>query len=271
MSTLMSIIESASIFQKINPLDNYIALTDIEGEILFFSQPKTFKMNVKVGDKVASQGANAECIRTKKEIHKIIPKEIYGIVVKVISTPVFEEDKFVGVLTAGVSFETQQQLHSAAENIAATSEELTATVEEIATTATQLAEEFDNVQLNNERVFAEIKKTEDILKFVSDVAANSNLLGLNAAIEAARAGEHGRGFTVVADEIRKMATNSEHSVKNIKMILQNIQNENAAMAKTIIKTSQMSERQAAATEQISASMQQLTMLATDIERIAEII
>lgn len=66
-------------------------------------------------------------------------------------------------------------------------------------------------------------RKQKILRFVSEVAANSNLLGLNAAIEAARAGEHGRGFAVVAEEIRKMADNSASSVKEIREILRNIQ------------------------------------------------
>lgn len=120
-------------------------------------------------------------------------------------------------------------------------------------------------------MLAEIKKTDDILQFVSDVAANSNLLGLNAAIEAARAGEHGRGFAVVADEIRKMADNSAKSVKDIKAILQAIQNEVTQIVDTITQTAVVGERQAAASEEISASMEQLAASAQNVERIAEIV
>jgi len=72
-------------------------------------------------------------------------------------------------------------------------------------------------------VLSKKSRKQKILRFVSEVAANSNLLGLNAAIEAARAGEHGRGFAVVAEEIRKMADNSASSVKEIREILRNIQ------------------------------------------------
>lgn len=93
-------------------------------------------------------------------------------------------------------------------------------------------------------------------------------MGLNAAIEAARAGEHGRGFAVVAEEIRKMADNSSQAVTDIKDILNTIRQENELMVDTIIRTAQLGERQAAATEEVSASMQQLASSASDIEGIS---
>jgi methyl-accepting chemotaxis protein len=141
----------------------------------------------------------------------------------------------------------------------------------LAATATQLAQDLDSLKRAGEHVVGELRKTDDILKFVSDVAANSNLLGLNAAIEAARAGEHGRGFAVVAEEIRKMADNSAKSVKDIKTILLSIGNDASGIVKTITQTAQLGERQAAAAEQISASMEQLAASAIDVESISEII
>ena len=146
------------------------------------------------------------------------------------------------------------------EQISSATEELAASAMEVTENQSLLNNEIQNVQVLSNEI-------NNILKYIKDIANQTNMLGLNAAIEAARAGDLGRGFGVVATEIRKLSESSKETTSSIADLIEKIQ-------VSVDKTLQMSnntliitEQQSAAIEETNASVEEVTSFTTELDKL----
>ena len=115
-----------------------------------------------------------------------------------------------------------------------------------------------------------------ILDTISGIAEQTNLLSLNAAIEAARAGEHGRGFSVVAEEISKLASQTEDATKEIATIIVEVRHEteqavaNMQQSRQGVEEGVVSVRQTVESfKSIYAAIENLNAKITEIQHFAD--
>jgi len=260
-------INLSTILHRIIPIECTIAVTDTE-KFVAYHPSTSIPTSVTVGQPFPAESAARQAITRKDLCTIVIPKEIYGTSIRSTAYPLTENGNIVGTIILVTNTEAKEALNDIAALVATSTQQLSATSQELAASASQLAQGMTVLERAEEQVTAHVNRTDDILRFINDIAANSNLLGLNAAIEAARAGEHGKGFSVVAEEIRKMAVNSAESVKNIREILNSIKTEAANIEKELKTLATISQHQASATEEIAASMEELTTSAEQIDKVA---
>jgi len=162
----------------------------------------------------------------------------------------------------------QLKLRSVADTLSDGLSQISATMEELAASASVVSE--NQGRLNNEiqNVNLVTGRIDAVMDFIKDIADETRLLGLNAAIEAARAGEAGLGFGVVAQEIRKLSADSKETVGKIKELTTIIKE---SVDKTVFmgnETTSTIGQQAAAIEQVTASVMEISDLTEQLNHLA---
>ncbi|MDF2524011.1 MAG: hypothetical protein K0R31_1652 [Clostridiales bacterium] len=245
-----------------------IGINDSE-RCIRFEPNENLPTNAVAGDLIRPGSATYECTQSGKPVSLIVPKEVFGTGLKSIAVPVKDEKgKVVGSFSIARSLKRQEEMLDISRalslelmQISKVINEVSGGIQHVADSNVRLAESIDEAERRT-------KDTDDILKFIKGVGEQTNLLGLNAAIEAARAGEVGRGFSIVAQEIRKLSSSTGKSVNDIKEVLKKIQDSVAYISISINESNGIFQEQAAAIQQINASVQELSSTAQYMQDMA---
>lgn len=152
-------------------------------------------------------------------------------------------------------------------------------IQKIAETILSLASMTEQMQGKMTELDISSARIASVTDVIKEIASQTNLLALNAAIEAARAGDSGRGFGVVAEEVKKLATHSEQSVKEISELIaitkqntvavnQSIAQTTGAMQSAAAEAGEVVDRFGEIMAAINASIQQVQGIAQQIDALS---
>ncbi len=144
-------------------------------------------------------------------------------------------------------------VHQAANN----AEQGRTVVETTVTNVGQLTGILSNSQQSIGSLNEHVAKIGGAVNIIQDIAEQTNLLALNAAIEAARAGEQGRGFAVVADEVRALASRTHQSTEEITRVVSDIQSQMSMVVSDIDQCNDQGQQTLQASEKLDSSLQQI--------------
>ncbi len=157
--------------------------------------------------------------------------------------------------------ETLTAFQKASENVVAGEQAINETVEGMISLQDTVTESTKKIQHLGESS----QKISKVVNLISRFAAQTHLLALKASIEAARAGEKGRGFAVIADEVRGLATSSAEATAEIETLVNSIQTETKEVTQTMKTGTEQVLRGTELVEQTRNSLQQITVTSQQID------
>lgn len=263
----------APLMTELFPEGAFLYIADRQ-QIMYIQGSKKFTLeNMHVGYKLKETDLAYKVMQSQQPQTMDIGAERYGVPVYIATYPLLDDEsgqrKVVGAMGVVVPKGSAGKLKNMSGQLTDNLNGIVQTVASLAQNAETINENEKDLYTHIHKVTEMVEKINSISTFISGVASQTNMLGLNAAIEAARAGEQGRGFAVVAEEIRKLAGQSADTVKKIQEMVNNIKTTVNLANQKSEESIGTNEQQAASMQEITASMEELSTLAKDLNDLAE--
>lgn len=252
-----SLIDAASIIKELYKEDTAIVIEDKEN-VLFVLQGEEIKPPNKPGDRIEENMARDKAISNKKTTLTVLNKKMHGVDLKIIHIPILDfNNNYIGVFCLIRNTEKENSILNSSKELQTSLQETSASISGIENDSLKLSENLNIIIDKVEQTSNNIKESSGVVGLIKNISSQINMLGLNASIEAARAREQGRGFSVVAQEMRKLSLVSGDSSKKIFSYLEEMKNSIEVIQNSINLLGNIAINQVARVEEVSAALDEI--------------
>lgn len=253
-----SLIKATPVIKQIIEEDCAIVIKDNE-KFLFVEEGKNIKLPIKAGMPAMDTPATEKVKSTKNPDYTVWFVKEYGTYAKHSTVPIFDENRNIIGMYSFIRDATEEEKNKV------TSEELIGEISDVETAVKIISESAEEIskKLNeiikiSSKSYEDIEKSNEALKLIDTTTRKTNILGINANIESARAGELGRGFSVVAKEMMKLASQSGTMSKEIEDSLMRMKSNVEATLDAMNNFQEIVEAQEESTKDIAIAMEKIS-------------
>ncbi|KOS61331.1 chemotaxis protein [Lysinibacillus agricola] len=243
-----------------------MALVDKESEsIVVYLPGKRLDAGYKTGQKIHPDDANLHLPLKGQSNDLSVPKEVYGVDFNAYSFPIREKGIVVGALAFGLPIDHSLQMEKYIITMNDIIQNLQDKVHTIASHSEELAATSEEINKQAQFALEDAEKTNGVTDLIKSISRQTNLLGLNASIEAARAGQHGAGFNIVAQEVRKLSTETTTATDNIESSLRSINHNLENLKQNMTQVNSATNEQAQLVHDFSEIIDELSTLSVEMK------
>lgn len=246
-----------------------VAVTDCE-KYLLYQPSRDLDLKIAAGTPLRENTAVYRAVTEGKRHTTQSDESIFGLPYIAMAVPIYNQcQEIIGGAVLIESTAVQNEMRTMAATLTDSIAVLAGTAGNISAQAQEIAEISRLLVQESQESQRHIHETDQVLSLIRHISSQTNLLGLNAAIEAARVGEEGRGFSVVAEEIRKLAGSSADSIQKVNVIIDSVQMNGQTMHGQTEQIGSAIVQIADAIGQLTGAIQQASSMAARLDGLAD--
>jgi hypothetical protein len=267
IDSIESFLSSVSVIKQCHPVDSSITVCDLD-KIVGVYPGERINLGVSIGEALHPQTPLARAISENKEIYVEVPGHVYGFEFTAKGLPLHDKDGNV-IGGIGIAVRRQTELRTISDQILVSLSQANEGIASVTKGSVSLSEFSQQLLAQSQQANEDVKQSDQVLAIITNIADQTNLLGINAAIEAAHAGDKGRGFGIVANEIRKLSQETAASTQKIRETLQQFQKATNEIRLAIEKITAIGVEQASSTQNVSTFMEEIQEMSEKLNQFAE--